>query len=134
MNLEGEKQLYITGRCDSKIEMENGYIHLSINSVGTQDNSTIYGDNEPERMKELLGFSDIIKEFNIYAKYPIAPEAASSELKVPANGNTPSSKLIVLQQHQLLTVVYLLVNSHELQKGAHFQVLLFFFSIYIKIR
>ncbi len=134
MNLEGEKQLYATGRCDSKIEMENGYVHLSMNSVGTQDGSTIYGDNEPERIKELLGFSDVIKEFNIYAKYPIAPEAASSELKVPANGNTPSSKLIVLQQHQLLAVVHLLVNSHELQKGAHFQVVSFFLFHIHKIR
>ena len=54
-----DKQLYITGRYDSKMIMENGDICLLINSVGTLDGKEVYGDNEPEEMKRLLLSSKI---------------------------------------------------------------------------
>ncbi|WP_349968316.1 hypothetical protein [Wolbachia endosymbiont of Armadillidium arcangelii] len=58
LNLNNDKQLYITGRYDSKTTMKSGNIRLSINSVGTLDGKEVYGDNEPEKMKGLLDLSD----------------------------------------------------------------------------
>ncbi|MBS9531059.1 hypothetical protein [Wolbachia endosymbiont of Rhagoletis cerasi] len=52
------RKVYITGRYDSKMVIENGKICLSINSVGTLDGKEVYGDNKPEEMKRLLDVSN----------------------------------------------------------------------------
>lgn len=52
------RNLYITGRYDSEMMIENGKICLSINSVGTLDGKEVYGDNKPEGIRKLLGLSN----------------------------------------------------------------------------
>lgn len=85
----GGKTLYITGRYDSRKKI-NG-IMVTINSVGIHNNETVYGDDNLEGMKNLLGLNKTTAEVNVeISNVPFeAPEVKSSKTpeKTTENGS-----------------------------------------------
>lgn len=93
------RKVYITGRYDSEMVIENGKICLSINSVGTLDGKEVYGDNKPEGIRKLLGLS------NTNTTSKIGDQSLSS--------NTPNSETtnVEVEQHAADTSQSLNVQS-----------------------